>query len=82
MPNEILKEVIGAYPEILLEASNVCLREGRFFVDWKKQRLVLLRKGNKPLGDVSSYRPICLLDTMGNEDYMYNKIVEVKKNYY
>ena len=39
--------------------------QGRFFVDWKKQRLVLLGKGNKPLGDASSYRPICLLDTMG-----------------
>ena len=63
--NEILKEVIGAYPEILLEAFNSCLREGRFFVDWKEQRLVLLRKGNKPLEDASSYRPICLLDTMG-----------------
>ena len=65
VPNDILKEVIGVYPEILLEAFNSCLREGRFFVDWKKQRLVLLRKGNKPLEDASSYRPICLLDTMG-----------------
>ena len=27
--------------------------------------MVLLRKGNKPLGDASSYRAICLLDTMG-----------------
>ena len=27
--------------------------------------MVLLRKGNKPLGDASLYRPICLLDTMG-----------------
>ena len=43
VPNGILKEVIGAYPEILLEAFNSCLREGRFFVDWRKQRLVLLR---------------------------------------
>ena len=60
VPNEIPKEVIGAYPEILLEAFNSCLREGRFFVDWKKQRLVLLRKGNKPLGVASSYRSICL----------------------
>ena len=51
VPNEILKEVIGAYPEILLEAFNSCLREGRIFEDWKKQRLVLLRKGNKPLGN-------------------------------
>ena len=54
LPNEILKEVIGAYPEILLEVFNSCLREGRFFADWKKQRLVLLRKSNKPLGDASS----------------------------
>ena len=66
LPNEILKEVIGAYPKILLEVFNSCLREGRFFADWKKQRLVLLRKGNKPLGVASSYRPICLLDTMWN----------------
>ena len=65
VPNVILKEVIGAYPEILLEAFNSCLREGSFFVDWMKQRLVLLRKGNKPLGVASSYRPICLLDTIG-----------------
>ena len=65
VPNEILKEVIGAYLEILLEAFNSCLREGRFFVDWKKQRLVLLRKAGKPLGDASSYKPIFLLDTMG-----------------
>ena len=65
LPNETLKEVIGVYPEILLEVFNSCLREGRFFTDWKKQSLVLLGKGYKPLGDASSYRPICLLDTMG-----------------
>ena len=56
LPNEILKEVIGVYPEIHLEVFNSCLREGRFFADWKKQSLVLLRKGNETLGDASSYR--------------------------
>ena len=66
LPNEILNEVIMECPEILLEVFNSCLREGRFFADWKEQRLVLLKKCNKPLGDASSYRPICLLDTMGN----------------
>ena len=66
VPNEILKEVIAVYPEILLEALNSCLREGRFFVDWKMQSLVLLRKGNKPVEVASSYRPICRLDTMEN----------------
>ena len=57
--------MIGVYLEILLEVFNSCLREGRLFADRKMQRLVLMRKGNKPLGDASLYRPICLLDTMG-----------------
>ena len=30
-----------------------------------KQKLILLRKGNKPLNEPFSYRPICLIDTMG-----------------
>ena len=49
VPNEIFKEVFGASLKILLGAFNSCLREGRFFVDWKKQRLILLKKDNKPL---------------------------------
>ena len=61
LPNEILEEAIGLYPEILLEVFNSCLREGKFFADWKKQRLVLLRMGNKPLGDASSYRFCALI---------------------
>ena len=65
MPNEILKEVIVVYLEIILEAFNSCLREERLFDEWKRQGLVLFRKGEKHLEDVSSYRPICLLDTMG-----------------
>ena len=38
--------------------------------------MVLLRKGNKPLGDASSYRPICLLDTMGKllEEMMLQRL--------
>ena len=55
-------EVIAVYPGILLEASNYRLKEGRFFDN--RKRLVLLRKGEKPLEDAIPYRPICLLDTM------------------
>ena len=62
--NEILKEVIMVYPEILLEDFNSCLREGKFFDEWKRQGLVLLRKGEKLLEEALYYRPICLLDTM------------------
>ena len=65
IPNEVLKLVILYYPELLLSTFNVCLKEGKFHNDWKRQKLVLLRKGDKPLNRVSSYRPLCLLDTMG-----------------
>ena len=65
VPKENLKVVIAGYPEILLQDFNSSLREGRFFDDWKKQKLVLLKKGNKPLEEASSYKPICLLNTMG-----------------
>ena len=55
------RDIPGAPPGSLQVLSS----EGRIFADWKKQRFVLLRKGNKPLGDASSYRLICLLDAMG-----------------
>ena len=44
--------------------EELSLCEGKFFDEWKRQRLILFRKGEKSLEDVSSYRPICLLDTM------------------
>ena len=65
VPNEIPKEVIAVYPEILLEPFNSCSQEGRFFDEWKRQKLIHLRKGEKPLEDATSYRPMFLLDTMG-----------------
>ena len=65
IPNEVLELLIVYYPELLLSTFNICLQEGKFHNDWKMQKLVLLRKGDKPLNRVSSYRPLCLLDTMG-----------------
>lgn len=65
IPNEVVREVIEAWPELLLATYNVCLRNGVFHRRWKMQKLVLLRKGDKPLGEPSSYRPICLLDNLG-----------------
>jgi len=38
--------------------------EGIYPETWKKARLVLIRKGDKPLDDPSSYRPLCLLDCL------------------
>ena len=58
--NKILKEVIALYPEIFLEGFNCCFREGKFFGEWKRQRLGLLRKGEKSLKDALSYKPMSI----------------------
>lgn len=65
LPSEILRLTVTHCPEILLEAFNRCLALGEFPARWKRQRLVLLPKGSKPLDEPSSFRPLCLLDTTG-----------------
>lgn len=65
IPNEVVKAVCEIWPEFLLEVFNSCLVNGIFPAKWKVQKLVLLRKGNKPLNEPSSYRPLCMLDSLG-----------------
>lgn len=65
VPDIILKQLVSARPEILCGVFTRCLREGNFPDNWKVAKLVLLRKGDKPLESPSSYRPICLLDAAG-----------------
>jgi len=65
VPDMVIKEIASHEPEILRGLSNDCLEHGVFPENWKTARLVLLRKGNKPLDSPSSYRPICLLNTVG-----------------
>lgn len=49
-----------------------CMTNGVFPKPWKRARLVLLRKGNKPPDQPSSYRPLCMLDTTGK---LYERIL-------
>lgn len=65
IPNEVLKVVVETCPKVLLDVFNACLRQAVFPKQWKRQNLTLLKKGDKPPDQTSSYRPICLLDTMG-----------------
>ena len=65
VPNVALKAAIRSRPDLFLQTYDACLAEGTFPCRWKKQKLVLIPKGNKPPDDPSSYRPICLLDTAG-----------------
>lgn len=60
--SKILRAVHRIAPNLLLDLFNQCLREGAIPTSWKASRVVLLRKGNKPEGIPSSYRPICLLN--------------------
>lgn len=52
-------------PGWMLDLFNCCLDTGVYPESWKRGRLVLLRKGTKPVGEPSSYRPICLLNDVG-----------------
>lgn len=65
IPNVALKAAIKTSPPVFLDVYNTCIQEGTFPDRWKRQRLVLLPKGNKPPEDPSSYRPLCMLDTAG-----------------
>lgn len=47
--NEILKILVAHQPDVLLDIFNECLAQGRFPAAWKEAKLVLLRKGDKPL---------------------------------
>ncbi|XP_070067099.1 uncharacterized protein [Drosophila virilis] len=65
IPNGVIKAVITAQPRSFVELYNQCIAECTVPCRWKLQRLVLIPKPGKELDDPSSYRPLCMLDTMG-----------------
>jgi len=65
IPNEAVKAIVALNPNVILSVYNSCLTEWIFPRKCKIARLVLLRKGDKPLSEPSSYRPLCLLDCLG-----------------
>lgn len=77
IPNKALKTAIGVRPDMFRHAFQNCLKERMFPNQWKLQNLVLIPKGGKPPNEASSYRPICLLDTMGKvlERIIYNRLL-------
>lgn len=65
VPPEVIKTLMKEVPSDFAAVANRLLGEGRFPKEWKVARLVLLPKPGKPPEDPSSYRPLCLLDTLG-----------------
>jgi len=64
IPNKVLKIAIKANTKEYVDMYNACLTEGVFPSRWKTQWLVLIPKGEKPAEKPSSYRPLCMLDTV------------------
>lgn len=72
VPNEALRVAARTHPTMFQKVYSQCLIEGIFPSPWKRARLVLLRKGDKPADQPSSYRPLCMLDTTGK---MFERII-------
>jgi len=62
---------------VVASLYNTCLLEGTFPDRWKRQKLLLLPKPGKPAGETSSYRPICLLDTIGK---VFERVIATRLN--
>nr|CAI5829037.1 unnamed protein product [Callosobruchus analis] len=66
IPSEVVKDLVLSAPHVLLGLFNKLLAQQKFPEQWKKANVILLSKSGKPTELASSsYRPICLLDTVG-----------------
>lgn len=76
IPNEVVKLMASKSPLMFLNTFNHCMETGYFPLAWKSATLVLLRKGDKPQDQTSSYRPICLLSCVGKlfERLLFNRL--------
>lgn len=72
IPNAAVKVAVETSPKVFLESMNRYLEVGQYPDCWKQQKLVLIPKPGKAADDPSSYRPICLLDTLGK---LFEKII-------
>lgn len=71
----MIKQISATKPEMLRDMFNACLRESTFPKEWKVAKLVVILKGDKPLDDPKSYRPICLLNTIGK---FFERIIKTR----
>lgn len=78
VPPEVVKMLMKERPTFFKTVADKLLTEGRFPKQWKTGRLVLLPKPGKPPGEPSSYRPLCLLNTVGKamEGILAGRLVE------
>ncbi|KAL4103980.1 hypothetical protein QTP88_019293 [Uroleucon formosanum] len=73
VPDMVVKAVILRKTADVTNVLNNCLRSGCFPRRWKEARLVLIRKPGKPTEVPSSYRPLCMVNTIGK---LFERIVK------
>lgn len=84
MPGKAVRLWATSKPAVVAFVYNRCLEQGVFLAKWKRARLVLIRKNNKPLEKPSFYRPLCMLDPLRklmekNIDVRLKAICEAKQ---
>lgn len=65
IPGKITKYIIQNFRKEYRDVINEILRTRTFPKSWKKANVVLIKKPGKPAELPNSYRPICLLSTLG-----------------
>lgn len=90
--NVTIRSMIRVAHEYVMNVMNECLMHEMVPDEWKKARLVLIRKVGRPEGDPSAYRPLCVLNEIGKflerimvkrmEEYIEEKGPERSENQY
>ena len=71
LPSEVIQRAYACRPELFNKLLNDCLTYGCFPKVWKKSVLRIIPKAGRTKPEASSFRPICLLPTMGKVlDYL------------
>lgn len=64
IPPEAVKLLANDRPDLMLTAMNKLLDTQKFPEQWKISRAILILKSGKPMDQPSSFRPLCMLNTM------------------
>ncbi|CAK9815594.1 Putative 115 kDa protein in type-1 retrotransposable element R1DM [Anthophora plagiata] len=65
IPGKVWALALGVLGPQLRRLFDRCLELGQFPPQWRRGRMVLLKKEGRPADSPSAYRPICLLDEAG-----------------
>lgn len=78
LPSEVVKLAVGVKPDVILRVMNHALVNEDFPKRWKVANLVLLKKEGNPDNVPSSFRSLCLLDSIGKllEHLLHSRLVE------